>query len=324
VVFNLTAAVAIGFLATMFLFIGKISRSIIRRTYDGEARHSLRVWDQESVACLHEHRRDIRVIELEGAVFFGTADLLAREAEELSKNAHYVLLDFKHVNEIDSTGALILLQLAAVLKRQHKILVLSHLTPAESTWHFLADMGINKVLTEDLWFSDMDAALEWIECRILETAIPLRQTAQEHPLASVSLAAGLDHAGLMVLARCLTRLTFAKGVALFHEGDAGDCLYLLTQGVVSIKLRLKNTDRARRLGTYGPGVMFGEMALLEGKPRSADAVTEEDSVVYSLSRESLQRLQEHHPVVAATVLLNISRELANRLRVTTTELRAAT
>ena len=324
VVFNLTAAVAIGFLATMFLFIGKISRSIIRRTYDGEARHSLRVWDQESVVYLHEHRRDIRVIELEGAVFFGTADLLAREAEELSKNARFVLLDFKNVNGIDSTGALILLQLAKILKRQHKILILSHLTPTESTWHFLVDMGINKELAEDLWFSDLDAALEWVEYRILETAVPVRQTAQERPLASVSLAAGLDHAGFVVLARCLTRQTFPKGVALFHEGDTDDCLYLLTQGVVSIKLRIKDTDRARRLGTYGPGVMFGEMALLEGKPRSADAVTEEDSVVYSLSRESLQYLQEHHPEVAVVVLLNISRELANRLRTTTAELRAAT
>ncbi len=324
VVFNLTAAVAIGFLATMFLFIGKISRSIIRRTYDGEARHSLRVWDQASVAYLHEHRHDIRVIELESAVFFGTADLLAREAEELSKHARYVLLDFKHVNGIDSTGALILLQLATVLKRQNKILILSHLTPAESTWHFLADMGINKVLTEDFWFFDMDAALEWIEYRILDTAIPIMQTALERPLASVSLAAGLDHAGFVVLARCLTRQTFAKGVALFHEGDTDDCLYILTQGVVSIKLRIKHTDRARRLGTYGPGVMFGEMALLEGKPRSADAIAEEDSVVYSLSRESLQNLQDHHPAAAVTVLLNISRELANRLRVTTAELRAAT
>ena len=324
VVFNLTAAVAIGFLATMFLFIGKISRSIIRRTYDGAARHSLRVWDQDSVAYLHEHRRDIRVIELEGAVFFGTADLLAREAEELSRNARYVVLDFRQVNGIDSTGALILLQLATILKRQHKILILSHLTPTESTWHFLVDMGINRVLTEDLWFSDLDAALEWIEGQILETEVPIRQTAQERPLASVSLAAGLDHAGIMVLARCLTRQTFPKGVALFHEGDTDDCLYILTQGVVSIKLRIKDTDRARRLGTYGPGVMFGEMALLEGKPRSADAIAEEDSVVYSLSRESLQNLQDHHPTVAVAVLLNISRELANRLRVTTTELRAAT
>lgn len=324
VVFNLTAAVAIGFLATMFLFIGKISRSIIRRTYDGEARHSLRVWDQESVAYLHEHRRDIRVIELEGAVFFGTADLLAREAEELGKNSRFVLLDFKHVNGIDSTGALIVLQLATILKRQNKILILSHLTPTEATWHFLVDMGINKVLSEDLWFSDLDAALEWIEYRILETAIPVRQTAQEPPLASVSLAAGLDHAGFVVLARCLTRQTFPKGVALFHEGDTEDCLYILTQGVVSIKLRIKNTERVRRLGTYGPGVMFGEMALLEGKPRSADTIAEEDSVVYSLSRESLQHLQDHHPVVAVAMLLNISRELANRLRVTTAELRAAT
>jgi CRP-like cAMP-binding protein/ABC-type transporter Mla MlaB component len=273
---------------------------------------------------LQQHQHEVRVLELEGAVFFGTADRLAREAEELGKHARFVLLDFKRVNGIDSTGAMILLQLATTLKRQQKVLLLSHLAPGGYTWHFLADMGISRVLTQDLWFSDLDSALEWVEQRILESVSPQPQTAQERPLASVSLAAGLDRVQLLVLAEHLTRTTFPKGAELFLEGDTDDCLYILTLGLVSIKLRLQGTARSRRLGTYGPGVMFGEMALLEGKPRSADAIAEEDCVVYRLSRESLAALERHHPAVAVTVLRNVSCELAHRLRVATAELRAGT
>ena len=324
VVFNLTAAVAIGFVATMFLFIGKISSPIIRRSYTGEARHSMRVRDNESMEFLLRHKDDLRVIELEGSVFFGTADLLATEAEDLSKDARYVLIDFKHVNSLDATGARILLQVATRLQRQKKTLILSHITRQDATWHFLVDMGVNRVLRWELWFPDIDMALEWVEDRILESGNAVRQSLHELPLSSVSLTDGVDESEMKVLERNLKRHEFQKGETLFHEGDTDDCLYVLTYGVVSIKLRLKDEDRARRLGTYGPGVMFGEMALLEGKPRSADAIAEENSVVYSLSRESLEHLRAADPAVAATVLLNISRELANRLRITTTELRAAT
>lgn len=321
--FNLTSAVAAGFIATMFLFIGTISRSIVQRTYDLGERHSMRVRDQEAMAYLAEHKADARVIELEGAIFFGTADMLVTEVDTLAKDARVVLLDLRQVSDIDATGALILIQIAATLQKRGQYLLLSHLIPDDKHWHFLTDMGVNKVLPESGWFADLDHALEWTEDHLLESWPALRQSSEELSIAAVALTADLDVPGLAALSRVLERHVYAKGDTLFREGDRDDCLYVLVRGQVSVQLPVKDEKRARRLGTYGPGVIFGEMALLEGKPRSADAIADEDAITYSLSRTALDHLRHEAPEAAAGVLLSISRELANRLRITTHELRAA-
>ena len=54
---------------------------------------------------------------------------------------------------------------------------------------------------------------------------------------------------------------------------------MIAKGTVSIKLKLADDERAKRLATYTAGVMFGEMALLEGQRRSADAFAKGDTVV---------------------------------------------
>jgi SulP family sulfate permease len=300
VVFNLTSAVVAGFIATMFLFIGEISRSIIQRSYDLGERHSLRVRDAEAMEFLARHRTDACIVELEGPIFFGTADMLAGDINALGKNARVVLLDLRQVGNIDATGALILTQIAATLQMRNQRLLLSHLTPDDNHWYFLVDMGVNQVLPEAFWFADLDRALEWIEDHLLESCPSLRQATEELPIASVSLTADLDAAGLAALCRVLERRVYAQGEYLFREGDNDNCVFVLVRGQVSVQLPPTAETRGRRLGTYGPGVMFGEMALLEGKPRSADGIAD----------------------TASTLLLNISRELANRLRVTTLELRA--
>jgi CRP-like cAMP-binding protein len=65
------------------------------------------------------------------------------------------------------------------------------------------------------------------------------------------------------------------------------------------------------------------MALLEGKPRSADAIVQGPSTVWELSRDRLAEIEFKHPEIARRVLLNLSRSLAERLRATTAELRLA-
>ena len=65
------------------------------------------------------------------------------------------------------------------------------------------------------------------------------------------------------------------------------------------------------------------MALLEGKPRSANAVVKGPSTVWELTRDSLAEIEIKHPDIARRLLLNLSRSLAERLRTTTVELRLA-
>jgi CRP-like cAMP-binding protein len=75
--------------------------------------------------------------------------------------------------------------------------------------------------------------------------------------------------------------------------------------------------------SYAPGVVFGEMGLLAGMARSAEAIAESDAVVLELAREHYDRLTAEHPALLGKLLLNISLLLASRVRALSDELRAA-
>jgi CRP-like cAMP-binding protein len=68
-------------------------------------------------------------------------------------------------------------------------------------------------------------------------------------------------------------------------------------------------------------MVFGEMALIEGKPRSADVVVKLDAVTHALTAEAFATLRHDHPDIAIKLIGNITRLLAARLRATSEQLR---
>ena len=96
---------------------------------------------------------------------------------------------------------------------------------------------------------------------------------------------------------------------------------LLARGSVTISMALTNGNTIR-LATLIPGVMFGEMALLESLPRSADAIATSPIVVYEMDRAAFQRVLTDHPRLAAKLMTNMARAIAARLRATSDHLRA--
>jgi CRP-like cAMP-binding protein len=134
----------------------------------------------------------------------------------------------------------------------------------------------------------------------------------ELPVAGLGVAAGLNADELEVLRGVLARQLLDPTEVLFREGDPGDRLYVLARGRISIAIR--GTDGSRGVMTYAPGAMLGEASLLEGAPHPATAAAAADSVVYSLSRASLDALAASHPALASKLLLNIGRHLSGRLR----------
>ena len=120
------------------------------------------------------------------------------------------------------------------------------------------------------------------------------------------------------------------GASIFTErgsegitmGATGDSLYVASGSAVDIVLSLAG-KQPKRLASFAPGTVFGEMAMLGGHPRSADAILLGPGTVWELSRETLGTLEQDHPAIAQTILRNIGKSLADRLRLTTTELRLA-
>ncbi|MBL8628766.1 MAG: SLC26A/SulP transporter family protein [Rhodospirillaceae bacterium] len=318
---NLIAAVATGMLIAMVLFVTQMSKSIVRRVYDGRQRRSLKVRDREDAELLAAHGDKIAVVELDGPLFFGTADALLHQAESGSTNAEIIVLDFRRVSEMDATGVRLLQVLARTISTSGRHLLMAHITPSNDFGQFIAAIGGRHLFTHVLCFADTDAALEWAEDRLVVEYTENPRTEQEMALSELCITEGFSANDIDLISRYVERQEFEAGQVLFHEGAAGDALYLLVRGTVTIRL-MREDGEALRLATLIPGVMFGEMALLERQTRSADAVATSSIVVYKMDQAHFLAILANHPVLATQLIANMARAIAARLRVTSDHLRA--
>ena len=128
-------------------------------------------------------------------------------------------------------------------------------------------------------------------------------------LRHVPLFESLDNETARELCELLESLDCKTGAVLFRAGDEGDAMYLIEEGKVRICVRAKDGHEVT-LTELERGDFFGEMALLDGKRRSADARVAEDARLAVLSREHFLSFMRSNPNVALELLT----ALANRLR----------
>jgi uncharacterized membrane protein len=120
-------------------------------------------------------------------------------------------------------------------------------------------------------------------------------------LRSVPLFATLDDEGAKSLRELLEPELRPAGSVLFRQGDAGDSMYLIEDGRVRIHIRDED-DEEVTLAELAGGDFFGEMAILDGKPRSAQATVLTDARLAVLSREHFLGFVRQNPDVALTML----------------------
>jgi anti-anti-sigma regulatory factor len=318
---NLIVAVLIGIAVASGLFVVRMGRSIIKKKYFGDQIHSKKVRSIKNNTLLEERGKGILVYELQGPLFFGSADNLAMEIERAMNQYTYCILDMKRVNEIDSTGAKILGQISKKINESGKYLLISHLRDNPSLSEFLKAMGVYKMLSEDSFFSDTDAALEWAEDNVLTQSIELVGSSGGIQLEQMDIFEDFTQKEIRILKQKLTCTTFKKGEIILKEGDTDKNLFFLTRGSVSVRILLPESNRYKRLITYSPGVLFGELAFLDGRPRSADVWADEDSETYLLSPDEYTVLQDETPEIAVKLMRNIALETSERLRIRTNEVR---
>jgi CRP/FNR family cyclic AMP-dependent transcriptional regulator len=132
---------------------------------------------------------------------------------------------------------------------------------------------------------------------------PLAET-----LAEVPFFAGLDGASLERVGRWMRTRRFRRGEVIFHQGDPGDALFIVTSGVIKIMLPSDSGEEAI-LATLRPGDVFGELALLDGAPRSATATALEATETVILPREQFRELLAAEPAIRDALLASIAGEL---------------
>jgi CRP-like cAMP-binding protein len=117
-----------------------------------------------------------------------------------------------------------------------------------------------------------------------------------------------DEGALVEIARQLRRRRFRRNETIFHQGDPGDSLHVVSSGAVKIVLPGMEGEEAI-IATLRSGDFFGELALLDGAPRSATAVALEASETWALSRDLLRASLDRDQSLRDSLLAGLAREL---------------
>jgi CRP/FNR family cyclic AMP-dependent transcriptional regulator len=127
-------------------------------------------------------------------------------------------------------------------------------------------------------------------------------------LKQVSLFAALSDEDLQSLAATTKRRTFRAGEVIVRRDDPGQVMYIIKEGKVKICL-MSPDGQEISLVVFGKGECFGELALLDGLPRSADAVAIERVECYTLQRSDFHSAIMKNPKIAIQVLEVLSKRL---------------
>jgi CRP/FNR family transcriptional regulator, cyclic AMP receptor protein len=127
-------------------------------------------------------------------------------------------------------------------------------------------------------------------------------------LAKVTLFGGLPPGELEGLASLLVQRQYADQEIIFHTGDVGNGLYVVRKGGVAIRLSSAGGKEVI-LSMLGRGDVFGELALIDGEPRSADAVAREETQLLMLPRDAFLRYIGARQEMMMQLLISLSRRV---------------
>jgi hypothetical protein len=131
-------------------------------------------------------------------------------------------------------------------------------------------------------------------------------------LRRVKILADMKDAQLERFAQFMEVLTVRQWTEVVKQGQPGDAMYLIVEGELRVRLMINGKETI--LAQLGTGEFFGEMALFDHGPRSADVVANKDTTLLKISATSFDKLFNLAPELAAPFLLSTSKTLAARIR----------
>jgi CRP-like cAMP-binding protein/anti-anti-sigma regulatory factor len=307
---NIVPAVFIGVAIAVALFVFRMSRSIVRRSHRCGTIHSRTSRTAPDRAFLEGSGDAILVMELQGALFFGTGEKMLSEIETaLRCETSCVILDLRRLTEVDSTGANVLLELKANLAQRNIELLLAAAAKTIAMER-LESFGVPSSVGDANIVPDVDRGIQRAEDHLLRTQPQLHDT--EMPLAQVGVLAGFSATDLKVIEPYLKRASYPAGAVVFRENEVGNEVLMVIRGTASAYLQTPNTNI--RLATFAPGTIFGELAILDEGVRSATVIADKELACRALTTSDFAALSATSPSVAIRLLAAIARELSGRLR----------
>ncbi|MEA1985871.1 MAG: cyclic nucleotide-binding domain-containing protein [Candidatus Marinimicrobia bacterium] len=131
---------------------------------------------------------------------------------------------------------------------------------------------------------------------------------------------GLKNKDLKFIQTMVYSRKYKNGDYIFKKGHPGDGMYIILKGEVQIIDKNNNDSKDILLATLGNKDFFGELSLLDKSSRSASALCSDETEALGFFRGDLLDIVNRKPIIGSKIVLNISRILAERLRVTNNKL----
>jgi glutaminase len=297
------------------------SADAVVRTYHADRVRSKVMRRATERRVLDEFGHRVVIMEIQGDLQFRAGEQILRRADaamhDRVEGCDHLILDLHRVGRVAPAAADLLHQLNRNLASVGTRL---YCAAAGGNTQNLFSVGLPRAA----FHATLDSALEHCEAALLaQHLVPDGCLSPHVPMAEMELLQGLSEDDLERLSTRVSSRHFPAGSTIIHQGEDATFLCFLARGRVAIQIP-DPANGAMRLTSIGPGVAFGEMALVDGGLRSADAVAEEDCDVLQLDLPTLQTLSWERPGIVNTLMTNITKILSGRLRRANAELQTLT
>lgn len=297
--------------------IGVIRRHLTRQEFASNVERA-----PEQSRLLGEEGRRVHVFWLSGFIFFGSSNGLFERIRRVieaqrEKPVGYVLLDFTAVPGLDSSALLSLIKLRNYCDEHQVALAFSGLSEPIRTSFQKAKLFASG--SPHQIFGSRNEALEWCEDMILmHYEVGAASIHSFEAWLTVEFGGAAD---MTRIAAYLIRQEVAVDERIFLQGEPSDSVVLLASGCVAITID-DDQGRAIRLRRMVGYTVIGEMGFYRRVPRTATVIAEEPSIIYRMTRESFETMQDQDPAAAAAFNKLIIRLLADRLEFANREIAA--
>lgn len=315
---DILQGVTFGFFVAIILFVVNYSKlSVIKIETNGSDHASNVDRDLETRELLNKEGHRVLIMVLQGFIFFGTADKLItairnRIMELEGSKFDFLVLDFHHVSQLDTSAIVTFSKLAQLSDRIGFHIVIS--SADEKSIKQLVKHGFftfGDQLLERHYKEQLDTAVDWCERRILQD-LNLNDEEQNLELFDVLGRIAYEEADVKLLANFFVIEDRRAGEYLFREGDSGESLYFVGSGTVVVVLKVPR-QAERILRKYKAGAILGEMAIYTGENRTASVRIEDDARLFRLDKEKLEEMSRRFPASTAALHTYIVKVLSERL-----------
>jgi len=312
VAFDFVVAIVVGTILAAILFTLAYSRlDVVRNRVSGRLRLSPTERSERDIATLVAHGHQTLVFELQGYLFFGTANgLFDRVADEITAEGADIktlLVDFRRVEGMDVSASFVLARLADMALQNGVRIAFTGASPALR--ERLGPAG----RVEGLEFHPtLVDGLQRAEDRVLAENGGA-QTPADPPSPFGQLLRDATAQGLPLVE---SRRELTEGEVLYAQGDRGEGLAYLEAGRLSAWVTLPDGSQAR-VASFLPGAVVGEIAFSAGSNRTASVIADEPCTILSVTRDSLDAAAAIDSDVATRFHASLARLLAERLGRTT-------